>query len=436
MISPKTGGKRFWLAACMFAATAMAAHAEYRLAPSDGIRIKVQDWSELSGEYTVNPDGKLLLPVVGTISVTGLSLEGLATAISNELKRVTTQAQPVVTAIEIIRFRPIFVLGDVQTPGEIDFRPGLSALQAVSKAGGYFRPPDLATLRTGRDIANALGDLQQQRHRLLKALAMAARLEAALEDGGDITFPAEVMERAGQPAILAIMRNENRILLAERQRAGEEKAMLAEITRLFETEITALEGQAKALEGEAKMLRKQLESLRSLTSRGLALTPNIITLERTIAQNQNERLSVSTTVARARQSIALAAERARTSTAERLRKNADALREARNDEIDARAAIRTADALLEEAQATSQLHGDDAASRIIEPRQLIIIRQNDGRTTEISATDATVLEPGDVLKVVPLPAAPGLADGPTGSTASTAGDVVLQSRPAGAPLQP
>jgi polysaccharide biosynthesis/export protein ExoF len=397
----------------------MAAHGEYRLGPADAVRIKVQEWSEVGGDFTINPDGKLLLPVVGSIDAAGMSIPQLSQTIAAGLARSGGgQGQGPFASVEIIRFRPIYVLGDVQRPGEFEFRPGLSALQAISMAGGYYRPTESGAIRVDRDIANALGDLEAQRLRLFKAQASAARLEAALAGASDISFPADLTDRAELPAIAELLANERRLLMSEQQRGREEAEALQRIKTLYETEIESMNGQAEALEREEKMLRKQLESLRSLTNRGLALTPNIITMERTLSQNQNERLSVSTGIARARQSIELGTDRVRANAAERQRRNGEELRLARAETAEAKNGIETASALLREARTVSGTIGNDAASRIMEPRQLMIQRRGDGADQTLEAKDETALLPGDVLKVIPLPAHSATDPATTGDISS------------------
>ena len=54
------------------------------------------------------------------------------------------------TSIEIIQFRPFFVMGDLERPGEYAYRPGITALQAVSLAGGFYRAASADTRRRSR----------------------------------------------------------------------------------------------------------------------------------------------------------------------------------------------------------------------------------------------------------------------------------------------
>ena len=51
-------------------------------------------------------------------------------------------------SIEIAKFRPFYITGDVQHPGEYAYRPGLTVLQALSLAGGYYRDTTITSAWT------------------------------------------------------------------------------------------------------------------------------------------------------------------------------------------------------------------------------------------------------------------------------------------------
>jgi polysaccharide biosynthesis/export protein ExoF len=379
------------------------ARSDYRLAPSDGVRIKVQDWPDLAGDYAVGPDGTLSLPMIGTIKAQGMNTETFAAAVSDALRRITGRTEPVVAAVEIVRFRPFFVMGDVQRAGELAFRPGLTVLQAVGMAGGYYRPPTASLLRLERDVALATGDIDTLTLRMLKALGRVARLEAALAGKSEIAFPPELLQRQQQAGVANAMDNERAILALELRRLTEEGVSLESIRTLYRREIVSLRGQGEALKREQDAVQRQLVELRSLAGRGLALTPNMIALERTLAQNQNEQLGMNTAIVRSEQNIELAEQKHRDQIADRLRQHAAALQEAKTDAADARRRIVTAEELLDEALATERAEGRNPGNEIIQRRSVIVVRQGRAGLEEFPADDGMALQPGDVLKVMPLP---------------------------------
>jgi polysaccharide biosynthesis/export protein ExoF len=397
--------KKSWIGGLALALAILpaTARADYLLAPSDAVRIKVRDWPDLAGDYTIGPDGRIAMPVIGDLKAQGLSAAALGQAVAEAIKRNSGRMETAVAAVEIIRFRPFFVTGDVQRPGEHIFRPGLTVLQAVSMAGGYYRPSSSNLIRSDREIALATGDIESNALRLLRSQVRAARLEAALAGKAEIEFPPEAQDRMGEAPVAAAMESERAILSLERKRAAEEAQSLENIRILYNREIASLRGQGEALKREQDAIQKQLSELRGLAGRGLALTPNIITLERTIAQNQNEQLGVSTASVRAQQNIELAEQKLRDQSAERRRQQANELQEARNEMSDSRQRMATAQEVLDEALMTERSEGRNPGTEIMQRRMVMLVRIEGGKSREFLADDAMPLLPDDVLKVMPLP---------------------------------
>jgi polysaccharide export outer membrane protein len=108
---------------------------EYTLAPGDKIRVVVFGEDTLSGDYVIASSGNLSFPLIGNLKATGATVEALqaslATALSNGYLN-----NPRVN-IQMISFRPFFILGEVNRPGEYPVSTGLTLQQAVASAGGY-----------------------------------------------------------------------------------------------------------------------------------------------------------------------------------------------------------------------------------------------------------------------------------------------------------
>ena len=127
------------------------AASDYTVRADDKIKIRVYQFPELSGEFTVSSTGKIFMPPIGEILVDGLSTNDISARISDLLVAGGHSQKPG-TTVELLQSRPISVLGDVQRPGEYPYRPGLTILRAISLAGGHFRlnEPGLVRLRARR----------------------------------------------------------------------------------------------------------------------------------------------------------------------------------------------------------------------------------------------------------------------------------------------
>jgi polysaccharide export outer membrane protein len=112
-----------------------AAPQPYRLDSGDRVRVTVFEQTGLSNSYSVDQAGYIAVPLIGQVAARGQTLPQLEGAIAAQLKQGYVR-DPDVT-IEIDRYRPVFVMGEVAHPGQYAYVPGMTAQNAVAIAGGY-----------------------------------------------------------------------------------------------------------------------------------------------------------------------------------------------------------------------------------------------------------------------------------------------------------
>jgi polysaccharide export outer membrane protein len=109
---------------------------DYKLVAGDKLRIEVYKDTQLSQSLQVRPDGKITLPLAGDVVAAGRTPIELRDSITSSLKTYITN--PTVTVIVVETVPPVaYVMGEVNTPGPQPLKPGLTALQALSMAGGF-----------------------------------------------------------------------------------------------------------------------------------------------------------------------------------------------------------------------------------------------------------------------------------------------------------
>jgi protein involved in polysaccharide export with SLBB domain len=108
---------------------------EYRLAAGDKLLIIVFGEETLTGEYVLTSAGNLGFPLVGNLPATGKTVEELQAAIATALSDGYVNNARV--SVQVISFRPFYILGEVNRPGEYPVSTGLTLQQAVASAGGY-----------------------------------------------------------------------------------------------------------------------------------------------------------------------------------------------------------------------------------------------------------------------------------------------------------
>ena len=110
--------------------------AGYALGPGDQVRIITFGEDNLTGEFRVNDSGNIALPLIGAVRAAGLTSGQLEAAVGTALRRGNLVRNPSV-AVEVIAYRPIYVMGEVNKPGQYPYQPGMTVVTAVAVAGGF-----------------------------------------------------------------------------------------------------------------------------------------------------------------------------------------------------------------------------------------------------------------------------------------------------------
>ncbi len=123
------------------------------LGPGDALDIRVFDEDRFDGEYQVGDDGQISFPLVGGVDVRGKTKDEVARLLEHKLADGYLKNPQVSVQVKQRGNREVSVLGQVNEAGSIDYRDGLSLVQAISLAGGLgaFAAPTRVkvTRRTG-----------------------------------------------------------------------------------------------------------------------------------------------------------------------------------------------------------------------------------------------------------------------------------------------
>lgn len=123
----------------------------YKVLPGDVLQVSVWKEPDLQLELLVRPDGAISFPLAGEISTRNKSVVDLQLELSTRLARYITD--PVVTvSVTQVLGNKIYVIGQVNNPGEFVVNPQVDVLQALSMAGGTTPFADLDNIRILRRI--------------------------------------------------------------------------------------------------------------------------------------------------------------------------------------------------------------------------------------------------------------------------------------------
>ncbi len=107
----------------------------YRLGAGDSLQIDVFNQTDLSGEYTLDGNGRFDMHLIGQIDARDLTANELEALLVSKLKpdyllnpRISVQVQ---------NFRPFYIIGEVNSPNSYNYVDGMTYLTAVAIAGGF-----------------------------------------------------------------------------------------------------------------------------------------------------------------------------------------------------------------------------------------------------------------------------------------------------------
>jgi polysaccharide export outer membrane protein len=115
-------------------AMSLAATTAPPLQRGDKLRITVYGEDKIGGDYEIDPGGSVTLPLTGTIHAAGMTREAFQRLLAQKLRSEYLKDPQV--SVDVIAFRPIYVLGEVEKPGEYPFRAALNVVTATTLAGG------------------------------------------------------------------------------------------------------------------------------------------------------------------------------------------------------------------------------------------------------------------------------------------------------------
>ena len=147
---------------------------EYRIGAGDRLRVAVYGEDRLSGEFAVGAAGTVPMPLLGDVPASGSTVAAFGDEVRRRLA-ARYMRNPQVT-VEMVNLRPVYILGEVQRPGEFPYADRMSVYALVAKAGGF-------TYRAHQGYIYVRGENEASEH--------AVRLDSAtaIQPGDTIRIP-------------------------------------------------------------------------------------------------------------------------------------------------------------------------------------------------------------------------------------------------------
>ncbi|MES0035961.1 polysaccharide biosynthesis/export family protein [Mesorhizobium sp. M0046] len=344
---------------------------------------------ELSGEYTVQEDGTISLPLLGSIAVANRSTLQVQADLMETFDQLLGH-KGLVNILPLER-SPIYVLGPVKNPGSFKYAPGMTILHAIALAGGLDRAESepWQKIEAVRETQKRSGAIDA----MLKLLARAAVLKAE-RDGTAPTIPRQLLELAGatEAANLVNEQSARRKAIAT-ARKDRERANLSAL-EAARHDVVAY-GRMESLDKLVKLRQERVNSMRTLVDRKVLSIMVMDQIQSELSDAEQRRQDALNQYASANQRLA-------SLESEVLRTRADLMNdlevEIETTESQIAANVRElniSEGVLYTLPATRVQFAKDANSATYQ-----IVRQSAAGPVSIESVGMTLLQPGDLVNII------------------------------------
>jgi polysaccharide export outer membrane protein len=281
-------------------AGAAAAAEAYRLQPGDRLRVSVAGLRDADVEVQIDLDGMLSLPQAGRIVAAGRTLaefeaELRGRAAGQAIKRYAPDGTPLFIplapediAVAVTAYRPVYVTGDVQRPGLVEFRPGMTARAAIAVAGGASRVAALGVdpMAVAMQAPRLQADYRTLSFTHAGLVARLWGIDAALADDAAAAPPTATVSVPPE-VFAALLDEQRRRAAADIDQLAQERVFLTRAIEESDRRIDTLNRQVSAQRETVATDEAEFESARASLARG------VIQLSRVQDIRRNLNLSAS-----------------------------------------------------------------------------------------------------------------------------------------------
>jgi polysaccharide biosynthesis/export protein len=400
-----------FVCASVFSALPIVAHANelsaYRIAPGETVEINIATLRDQNMRAVVQTDGTISLNGIGAMLIGGLTptefQQQLEMVLPTKLFRERAQDGQLRSYViapgdirsSIINFRPVYVTGDVLSPGEQTYRPSMTATQMIAVAGGYSQIRG-KIMKDAVDPVDLQRDYQSLWADFLKGHYHRVRIEAELK--GQNTF--EMRPPSGLPLASglasAIAEGELETLKIIIEESAKEKAFLEAALKAAEQQADTLAAREKVEAAGEKADEQELAKVTQLFKNGNLTNDRVAEIRRSLLLTSSRRLGTLVELMKVRIQ--------RADYQRQIEKSENQNRvELLKDLRDTHVLIANSEVKLRAVGAKLQLQNVvTSAQPSVEDRvrpRIIIVRKEADQWQQLEAGSTTEILPGDVLEV-------------------------------------
>ena len=294
-----------WAGIVVFTGNDVCLGAQYKLAPGDTVEVSIGGLPDQRNRAQIQIDGTIALPGVGTVEVAGLTPAEMQSRIETLLQsRILRQrlpdgrdqafvVKPGDVMASVVEYRPIYVSGDVLTPGQQVYRASMTVRQTVAVAGGFSLLRSRGQQAGAIDPADLLRDYQSLATEYTKEYFHIIRTNAEL-DGRDI-FDQSAPNDISLPAsvIDSVVRSEAESLKTSQGDYRTELRFLADAVKQSDAQFVTLKKQHDGEEKGVQADEEELERVMKAFGSGLLASPRVSESRRALLLSSTRRLQTS-----------------------------------------------------------------------------------------------------------------------------------------------
>ena len=344
--------------------------------------------SEVSGIFTIQEDGSVVLPILGPFAAVNRSVSELGVDIVSSYRATfSTEANAAVTIAER---PPVYVLGAVKSPGSFRYEPGMTAMHAIALSGGMERGPtdQWSIIELAREGAKAASAAQ-----ILKIAAADLAVLRAERDGSEIAAPPELNALLGPEAAKGVVghafeKRKARLDAFEKQRNTLQFGLEVAMKNL------TLDGERLAVLTKGASARNQrVDILQGFVTKGMSSQALLNQAQAESSDHDDRALSVRSHLGEAEYKVSLARQELAKFDLDRLIEREAAIATLEKDLVDAQATLNVFDTI--QVRLSPKIDQSSRASAQV----IDIVRKHPTPFVLTSADPTVVLSPGDLVRV-------------------------------------
>ncbi|MBR0688296.1 polysaccharide biosynthesis/export family protein [Bradyrhizobium manausense] len=384
--------------------------AQYRLAAGDTVEVSIGGATEQRHRAQIQIDGTIALPGIGTVEVAGLTTAELQSRMETLLQskilrqRLPDGREQAIVVVpgdviaSVVEYRPIYVTGDVLTPGQLTYRSSMTVRQAVAVSGGY------SLLRSRNqpgtsDPADLLRDYQSLSTEYVKEYFHILRVDAELADkeAFDQTPPRDISLPAS--AIAPIVQAEAESLKTAQRDYRKERTFLEDAVKQADAQFAALSKQQEGEEKGVQADEEELDRVVKLFGSGSLPSPRVTESRRALLLSSTRRLQTTVELMRLQRQREDSARQIDRAASQR---TITLLRELKDSNVhiaDLRIRMKSVGQKLQPVNGSAAV---PAGTGDLKP-QVTLVRKSGQSWEKIVVSEDYDLEPGDVIEIALRP---------------------------------